>query len=272
MAEMLFNDKKIYYEIYGEGEPLILLNGIMMSHLSWKLFAQQLSKDKKLILFDFLDQGNSDKLIGVEYNHDLQVEVLKALLDHLNIKKANILGISYGGEIALQFSLKFPEHINKLLLFNTTSYTTPWLKDIGKGWIHAAKTYDAESFYHVAIPYIYSPLFYTENYEWMRKRKALLSQVFSNEFLDAMIRLILSSEEYDIRDKLKDIQGDTLIVGTDYDFVTPLFEQEFIHKEIKNSRFMIIKNCGHASMYEKPNEFLSLINGFLSVDNRLSVI
>lgn len=272
MPKMLYHDRKVYYEVYGEGEPLILLNGIMMSHLSWKLFIPELTKDKKLILFDFLDQGKSDKLENLDYKHDLQVEVLKALIDHLNLEKANILGISYGGEIALQFAIKYQEYINKLLIFNTTSYTNPWLNDIGRGWINAAKTYNAETFYNVSIPYIYSPLFYTNNYEWMKNRKELLHDVFTKDFLEAMVRLIFSSEGYDIRQKIKEIKIDTMVVGSDYDFITPLLEQEYIHNEIEGSKFMVIKNCGHASMYEKPNEFVSLINSFLSIEKDLSII
>lgn len=272
MLEMLYGDKKIHYEIYGEGEPLILLNGIMMSCLSWQLFMPQLSKDKKVILFDFLDQGKSSALSDNEYTHELQVEVLKALIDHLNIQKANILGISYGGEIALQFAIKYQKYINKLLVFNTTSYTTPWLKDIGRGWIGAARTFDPEVFYHVSIPYIYSPRFYTENYQWMETRKKVLGGVFTRDFLEAMIRLIISSERYDIRQRLCEIEADTLVVGSDYDYVTPLFEQEYIHNHIRGSKFVVIKNCGHASMYEKPNEFITLINGFLSLEKSLSII
>lgn len=272
MPEILYNNKKIYYEAYGEGEPLILLNGIMMSHLSWKLFIPELSKDKKLILCDFFDQGKSEKLEGVDYKHDVQVEILKALIDHLRIEKANICGISYGGEIALQFAIKYQEHVNKLLIFNTASYTTPWLHDIGRAWINAAKTYDPDIFYHVAIPYIYSPLFYTENYRWMEKRKELLQDVFTEDFLNAMVRLTQSSEGYDIRNSLKEIKVDTLVVGADYDYITPLVEQEYIHSNIKDSQFMVIKNCGHASMYEKPNEFVALVNGFLSIEKCLSIV
>lgn len=272
MPKLKYNNKKIYYEVHGEGEPLVLLNGIMMSHFSWRPFIPELSNDKKLILFDFLDQGKSDKLDGTQYKHDLQVGILKALLDHLNIKKANVMGISYGGEIAMQFAIKYKEYVNKLIVFNTTSYTTPWLQDIGRAWINAAKTYDPEMFYNVSIPYIYSPLFYTENNEWMKERKEILYSVFNKEFLDAMIRLTESSERYDIRNELSEIESDTLIVGADYDYITPLLEQEYIHKNIKDSKFMMIKNCGHASMYEKPNEFISLINGFLSIKESLSIV
>ncbi|SKC48147.1 alpha/beta fold hydrolase [Maledivibacter halophilus] len=272
MSELRYNNKRIYYEIYGDGEPLILLNGIMMSHLSWKAFIPELSKNKKLILFDFLDQGKSDKMEGIKYGHELQVEALKALINHMNIKKADIVGISYGGEIAMQFAIKYKELVGKLILFNTASYTTPWLRDIGRGWINAAKTYDPETFYNVSIPYIYSPLFYTENNEWMEKRRKILYNVFNRDFLNSMIRLTKSSEGYEIRSMLREIKAETLIVGAEYDYITPLIEQEYINENIKGSKFLVIKNCGHASMYEKPNEFILLVNGFLNIEKSLLIV
>lgn len=272
MPELFYNDKKIYYEIYGEGQPLIILNGIMMSHLSWKVFIPELSKHRKVILFDFLDQGKSDKYEGISYKHDLQVKVLEALIHHLEIEKADIFGISYGAEIALQFAISNQEKVNKLLIFNTASFTSPWLHDIGRAWVAAAKTYDPLTYYYVTIPYIYSPGFYNTNSRWMDERKTLLSSVFTKSYLDGMIRLIESSEGYDIREELHKIEVPTLIVASDYDYITPSHEAEYIHKQIKNSNFVMLKDCGHASMYEKPNEFVTLINGFLKKGEDITII
>lgn len=271
MAFIKFENKNIYYEIHGEGEPLVILNGIMMSHASWSVFIPELSKDNKVILLDFLDQGSSDKMTN-GYKQDIQVEVVKAVLDSLNIKNANVFGISYGGEIALQFAIKYKDFVNKLMLFNTTSCTNPWLADIGRGWMKAAETYDPETYYNITIPVIYSPYFYSKNIEWMNNRKKVLYKVFTPSFLNAMNRLTESAEGYDVRNELKNIEANTLVVGSELDYLTPLMEQRFIHNEIKNSKFVTIENCGHASMYEKPNEFISLLKGFLKADNNIKIV
>ena len=76
MSEFLFKGKKVYYELHGEGEPILVLNGIMMSTESWNAFKPSFSKDNLLILVDFFDQGRSDRL-DFEYKHDLQVDLLK---------------------------------------------------------------------------------------------------------------------------------------------------------------------------------------------------
>ena len=104
MSEFLFKGKKVYYELHGEGEPILVLNGIMMSTESWNAFKPSFSKDNLLILVDFFDQGRSDRL-DFEYKHDLQVDLLKALLEHIKIDRVNVVGISYGSAVALQFVL-----------------------------------------------------------------------------------------------------------------------------------------------------------------------
>jgi len=263
--------KKIYYEVHGEGESLIILNGIMMSTLSWSMFLPELIKGNQVILLDFVDQGQSDKMEH-SYKQDLQVEVVKAVVDELKLENFNLLGISYGGEIALQFTLKYENFVQKLLLFNTTAWTNPWLYDIGVGWKQVAKTNDGELFYNVTIPVIYSPSFYTQHAAGMNARKELLKGVFNQSFLAAMFRLIESAEGYDIRDQLWNIKAKTLIVGSDFDFITPAPDQQELHKGVLNSTYFQIKNCGHASMYEKPLEFLNILKGYLSVETAPKII
>lgn len=272
MAEFYYKDRKIYFEVHGEGQPLIILNGIMMSHFSWKLFLPQLTKDKQVILLDFIDQGFSDKAEGLSYKHELQVKVLKGLIDHLKLTKVNLAGVSYGAQIALQFAIYYKEYVDHLMVFNVNRYTSPWLQDIGRAWVDAARTYNPLTYYNVTIPYIYSPDFYNKNYQWMESRKQLLLSVFTKPFLDAMVRLIESSEGYDIRDQLDEIMATTLIVAADHDYITPLSETEYLHRQIKQSNFVMLKGCGHASMYEKPDEFVTLINGFLQKESSISII
>lgn len=271
MPYLKYSDKNIYYEVHGEGKPLVILNGIMMSHKSWYGLLPAMIKDNKVILLDFVDQGNSDKMDD-SYKQDLQVEVVKTVIDELKLNKVNLFGISYGGEVAMQFALKYGEYINKLLLFNTTPCTSPWLRDIGRGWVNAAEVNSAEAFYNVTIPIIYSPKFYTENQEWMMNRRKTLLEIFNKEFLEAMIRLVHSAEGYDIREKLNNIKNDTMIVSSELDFVTPVADQVFIHNKIQNSKHVFIRDCGHASMYEKPNEFLSILLGYLRVEKYVKIV
>ncbi|MGD9909181.1 MAG: alpha/beta fold hydrolase [Candidatus Izemoplasmatales bacterium] len=270
MSNFEYLGRNVFYEIDGEGKPLIILNGIMMSTKSWQPFIPSLKEYFKVIRLDFLDQGQSDKLVGATYTQTLQVDLLAAFISFLNLDKVNLCGISYGGEVALGFATKYPQMVNRLMLFNTTAYTSPWLQDIGRGWIAAGKTRDGKHYYQTTIPVIYSPTFYEQKLDWMKKREQVLIPVFSNPvFLDQMERLTLSAESYDVRDHLDLVKAPTMIVSAEQDYLTPMENQEYLHQHIENSHLVKIPFAGHASMYEKPLLFTSFVIGFFGVKDTI---
>lgn len=260
MANFEFQGRSIYYEEHGQGRPLLVLNGIMMSCRSWAEFVEPFSRDNRLILLDFLDQGQSARMDG-PYDQAIQAQVVLALLDHLSIDRACVLGISYGGEVALRFAIAHGERVERLLLFNTTARTGPWLGDIGDAWNLASG--DPDAYYLTTIPVIYSPAFYREKRDWMAKRRETLRPVFGDPgFIQPMIRLTNSSRSYDVADRLGEIKAPTLIVSCQQDYLTPVEEQQLLERRIPNSHYVVIPGCGHASMYEQPVLFAALTLGF----------
>ena len=257
-----YKDYKINYEVHGSGKPILILNGIMMSTKSWSEFIDPLTQYSQLILLDFLNQGESDKT-NEQFYHDTQVEIVKGLLDELKLDKINIYGVSYGGEIAIQFAIKYPELVDKLVLSNTCSETSYWLEEVGHAWNEA--TSSGISYYLTTIPFIYSPKFFVENREWMENRKKILVPLFEDEtFINSMKILTNSSEGYSAKDRLSEIKAETLIIGCEYDFVTPYYQQEELHENIKNSQLLFIPDSGHALMYEKPTLFILTLLGFVN--------
>lgn len=264
--------KNIYYEIYGEGEPVIFLNGIMMSTSSWKPFISAFS-DYKMVLIDLIDQGRSDKgdvwsdidcdVKG--YDQFLHVEMLRELIEKLKLGKVHIMGISYGGEVAMKFAIKYGDCLKSLILSNTTAITTNIMKDIEETWDFVAATYDGKVFFKATMPYIYSTKFYEENIEWLKAREQVLASSLTKEWYDGFRRAIRSASSHNVLKDLESIKVPTLILGAELDIITPLRYQEEIHKRVANSRMVIIKDAGHALMYEKPYEFTLCILGFIKI-------
>lgn len=267
MAFIEVNQKKAYYEIHGEGEQtLVILNGIMMSSASWQPFVNFLKKQIQVVLVDFFDQGKSDYL-DFEYTQDIQVDLVHTLIEALDLKQVTLLGISYGGEVAMRYAAKYPNRLSNLILANTTAYTNQQLKAIGDSWIYAAKTHDGKQFFKATIPPIYSTAFYEARVEWLEAREKLFVTLFDERWYDGFIRLVKSAESHDARSILEKIEVPTLIIGADQDLITPIVCQEALSKSIKNARFLEIKDCGHASMYEKPIEFFTAVMGFIALSD-----
>jgi pimeloyl-ACP methyl ester carboxylesterase len=275
MSIFKIDNREIFYELDGDASKpkLVILNGIMMSTRSWTPFINTFKEHFQVLRMDFFDQGQSSKIPGVTYTHDLQIDALKSLFDYLNIDKINIVGISYGGNAALAFACKYQEYVERLMLFNSTAYTSAWLKDIGDGWNLAGRTRNPELYYKIAIPVIYSEQYYEKKIEWMRAREITLKPVFSNpEWLDAMERLSISAEPYDVRDKLKNLTVPVMIISAEKDNLTPVQDQEYLSKHIKNSNWIKLPGVGHASMYENPLIFTTLITGFFLVKDTTYII
>lgn len=109
------NNADLYYEVYGEGEPIVLLHG---NSGSIKDFYQQipvLSKNYKVIALDTRGQGKSTDTSKNDLTYSIFADDLKRLIDVLGIKKVNIVGWSDGGNTGLEFVLKYPENVNKLV-------------------------------------------------------------------------------------------------------------------------------------------------------------
>ena len=266
MADFLYQGKKVYYEIHGDkGNPLVILNGIMMSTASWKSFIPNFSKNNITILVDFLDQGQSERMTE-SYDHKIQVGVLEALLDMLPYEKYTVMGISYGGEIAIQYAVKRPDRIRSLVLANTCMRTSDWLRKIGDGWNAVAETGDGKAYYLTTIPIIYSTQFYEREKAWMERREDVLIPYFSRpDVQESLIRLTNSSRDYDYTDRVSEITAPTLIISCSEDCLVPPTEQVMLYEKIKGSHYVTINGSGHASMYEDPLSFCALVLGFTNL-------
>lgn len=265
MTSLKFRDLDINYEVMGDhGDYLVVLNGIMMSVASWKPFYNVFNENHRVIYIDFVDQGLSSRMTE-NYTQELQVEVVEAVLSHLEVESCCMMGISYGGEVAIQYVLKYPNRVSRLVLANTASRTSPWLRDIGYGWNEVGEQADGKAYYYIAIPVVYSTQFYEKKLDWMRNREKTLMPLFNDKVIMATFkRLVDSAENYDASAQLDQITCPTLIISAVDDVLTPVHEQRLMSQKIKNSDWVVIQDCGHGSMYEKPNLFATLVTGFAS--------
>ncbi len=266
MAKFCFDGIDVYYEVHGDrGVPLVVLNGIMMSTASWAAFVPNFSANNILVLVDFVDQGRSRK-VDKDYDHSLQVRVVEELVDMLGYDKVVVAGVSYGGEVGLQYALKRPDKVKRLVLANTAARTSAWLRETGHKWNAVAAAGDGYDYYMTTIPIIYSDGFRRRRRDWMNAREKTLVEYFSDKtVLARMVRLTDSSENYNVVNRLGEIECPTLIISGSEDGLTPLPEQRLMHEKIEGSRWVVMNGCGHATMYEEPDTFTSLVVGFANI-------
>jgi|WetSurMetagenome_2_1015567.scaffolds.fasta_scaffold18655_3 3-oxoadipate enol-lactonase len=114
------NGINIYYEVQGQGDPLVLIAGFGSTIKGWMNQVPVFKQHYQVIMFDNRGIGKSDKPKG-PYRAKMMADDTIGLMDHLGIKKAHILGCSMGGGIAQELVLKYPDRVNKLILASTSA-------------------------------------------------------------------------------------------------------------------------------------------------------
>jgi len=121
------NGSKVYYEMYGAGDPIVLLHGAYMTiNSNWSELIPILSKTRKVIALE-LDGHGHTPLSQRQYSYQTLASDVAAALKHLKIDSADILGFSYGGTVAFQFAIEHPAMTKKLIIISSTYKSEGWL-------------------------------------------------------------------------------------------------------------------------------------------------
>ena len=128
------NGLKMYYEIQGSGEPVVLLHGAFMSITDdWRLWINELAKTRKVIAIELQGHGRT-----ADIKRDITYENLSddvaALLDFLKIPSADIVGYSLGGGVAIQTAIRHPEKVRKVVSISAPIRQNGWVKEANDFW------------------------------------------------------------------------------------------------------------------------------------------
>ena len=265
MPKVKVNDTELYYELHGnKNSPVLILNNgvIMNAATSWIYQTAVLSKHYRLLLYDCRGQGQSEHPSG-NYTMELHADDLSELMKKLKIEKAHIAGISYGGEVAQAFVLKYPSKVKSLILADTVSEVGPELRIVIESWIEQAKAQDPLGFFNATVAWNFSPEFIKANQKLIEDSKKRYAQL---DF-PAVVRLCECFLEVNFTEQLHTIKVPTCIIVGDKDLIKGLPYAEILRRNISQAELHIIVDAGHASCWEKAEQFNTIILGFLAKQN-----
>jgi pimeloyl-ACP methyl ester carboxylesterase len=128
------NGTKVYYEVYGEGKPIVLLHGAFMTiEGNWGQLIPELSKTRKVIAIELQGHGHtpfSDRKLS----HVTLASDVTGVMDHLKINSADVVGYSFGGTVAYQFAIQSPKRLRKLVIISSTYKSTGWRPEIANAF------------------------------------------------------------------------------------------------------------------------------------------
>ena len=247
-----------------KGETVVFLNGVMASTNSWyQMMKYFVTNDFRVILHDFKGQLKSDKPEG-PYTFAEHAEETIMILNNLGVKSAHFIGTSYGGEVALNIGFRYPEYVSSITVIDSVSEVDDAMKNEINHWIELCKKKDGYQFFWGMAKSIYGPKFMSENKDFLEQR-ALATAHVDPTYLEGQITLYetFNNDVY-MTSRLKKITSPTLIICGEDDMLKPVRFSKLIHKEIKGSEFVLLPECGHVAIFEKPNEIVSLLIGFVA--------
>ncbi|TFF99895.1 MAG: alpha/beta hydrolase [Promethearchaeota archaeon] len=269
------NDIKICYEIKGVGEPLLLVHGFGSEKESWNAQFEPLSKYFKVIRFDNRGAGETDRP-NEPYLMETFADDTAGLLDHLKIEKTHIVGWSLGGMIVQQFAIKYPERIRKIVLINTLPQwpgEEKGLEMYKKNQIdgYHKKMEDPKKAFFDGAKLNYSRKFRKKMEE--NPEKVFHGLFSAQDLIDISVLHPATPQDiknqahalgkYDVLGQLSEIENETLIIAAEKDRITPLTMNKVIHKQIPNSKLIVIEKVGHGSPREKAPTVNQYIIDFL---------
>jgi pimeloyl-ACP methyl ester carboxylesterase len=250
------NGLKMYYEIHGQGEPVVLVHGAFMAisnSFHWAEWIDELSKTRKVIAIEMQGHGRTADT-GRDYTYDNLADDVAALLDYLKIPSADVIGYSLGGGVALNCAIRHPDRVRKVVSISAVFRQNGWTKE----GLDAFPTLTAEAFKGTPIEADYKRLSPTPN-------------EFPN-FVKRVLSVDLKPHDFGA-DKLKASKAPMFFIygdadGVRLDYIAEAFRLKGgeVHGDLRPrsaSRLAILPDTTHVTLMDRISIIVPMINDFL---------
>lgn len=237
------------YKIEGKGETLVFIHGLSDSLEYWEYLAGNLKKQYQILRLDLRGHGKSE-LKNDKITIDLFTKDLKEILDSENIKNVSLVGFSLGGLVALDFALKYPEMVSKMVLMSTFVKSDEYLTDIFTR-LKTALERGFEEFYDEILPMVLCPDVIEDNREELLMLREIASKTANTR---AYICAVDACMDFDVEDKLSQIDIPVLVMAGKHDDLTLCSSQKKYQSMIKDSSLIVFDDVKHNLLIGKNNE------------------
>lgn len=258
------NTELSFYDI-GNGQPIVLIHGFAGSKLYWEEIIPELSKNSRVIALDLPGHGDS-KMGDEKYSIEDIAGLIRELLDNLELEKVTMFGHSLGGYITLAFAEKYPEYLDGFSLVHSTADPDSDEAKSGRD-SNARKVLEegTEPLVKGLSQKLFSPGNSVNNASDIKQTMEIGNSTSINGMVNALLAM---RDRPDRNHVLKDSTMPVLMVAGEQDQIIPPEKTFSVNKE--NIEQYLIKDSGHMSMYEQPEELVKAINGFLAEIDRVT--
>jgi pimeloyl-ACP methyl ester carboxylesterase len=260
------------HRVDGDGPPLLLLNGGMMSLSAWEPVARRFAATHRVIRCDFRGQLLSPgppRASMEDHSDDVAV-----LLDALKEARVDVVAASFGAYVGLLLAARYPERVASVLAATVTDAVDGSLgegSEVLAGVVReAAAGGDRTKVYDHIVAIAYSPAWQESHRDEIAARRAKVSLLPQAWFagLDGLLRALVT---VDLKPYLPKIACPVLVVAAEHDAAMPLARTEAVARAIRDANLVVVPGAGHAVSVEREDEFVRIAERFLERAARSAV-
>ena len=257
------NNIELYYEVTGEGEPLVLIPYTAADQACYAFQVPDYAKRFTCYTVDLRGAGLSGKPEGT-YTTELFADDVAAFMQAAGIASAHVSGLSLGAATGMWLAAKYPSLVKSLSLHSAWTATDPYLRVVVQGWQTMARQLGSTTDVVIQgiFPWCFTPELYAAKPEYI---DALADFVRGRPMppVDAFLRQSDAVLAHDATSVLGQIQAPTQVTFGARDVVTSTRFASPLTEAIKDTELVVFEDCSHATIYENVTDFNAKTLDFL---------
>ncbi len=253
MAYQTINGLKIYFEIHGSGEPVVLLHhGFGCTQMWNEIYPSFVQSGYKILMYDRRGYGKSEKgkdfqefYVSDEFRPQSVME-LKDMLDAVGIYSCHLIGQCEGGVVAIDFAARFPERVNSIITSSTQCYSTIPMTEFNKQ----------------KFPRDFKDLDYNLREKLLKWHAHDHAAPFYNQF--CRFGGAYGKDIFDLRPVLQKVQCPSLVLYPDRSFLFDVDQGVAFYKNLAKGELAVLPKCGHNTYEHQPEEYVRQALNFLN--------
>jgi 3-oxoadipate enol-lactonase len=256
------NGQRLFYEVHGEGDPLVLVTGLGGDHLSWGEQLEAFSARYRTVVFDNRDSGRSTECAEGYEVDDMARDTL-ALADELGLDGFHLIGVSLGGAVGQEVALAAPDRVRSLTLAMTWGGDGHWGRVRGRLMANAAlRTPPEEHVEQLLHSCLSEELF--EDPERVAYFRQMVLENPHPQSVEAFARQAQAVGRHEARDRLGRLSMPVHVIGAERDMMIPIWKSRELAELIPDAQLTVIEGGTHGVNLEQAEEFNRLVLDWLA--------
>jgi 3-oxoadipate enol-lactonase len=258
MPKLRVNDIEMYYEIIGQGDPLLFIHGLGSSARDWESQLPEFSMAFEVITLDLRGHGSSDAPNG-PYHIGLFASDVAALIRKLSKVPVHVVGLSMGSAVAWHLAIDYPDLVRTLVLTNMSAEMP--VKTWAARWFFYSRVLIVSVLGMHRMARMLAPKLFPKPEQAEQRIKMI--QRWSQNDKKAYLNSLYALKDWSVMDRLEGVKCPVLVLASDGDY-SPLTHKEAYTQRMEKAQLVVVKDAHHALPLENPMAFNAAVMHFLA--------